>query len=419
MASRRSLVLEAVEITHINGSRLPQPISGNAVFHLRPRFRFTVDFSILPGFLRVAPGVPCQIRTTTGIETEGWLSYSLNDVFHQTIKMRVSFVLKETPFTVVPADTAIRRVEFGVLNCCRFHDTDKVVTRRGTTHVLGAATNRIRDFRIDITERLATRARTPDDYAITHTGVLRHDNGKPFSGAEADNVLRRLRAYLSFLRGASCSLAPVRAVLADGEKTGFWWGAPYVEPHQNRDTWLLENSSRAVSSLLPEFDRLCGDWGETLPTIVDWYINANRSAMHVALVLAQAALEALGHKLVGESDKRKAGNNAEKLLRFMLVGLNVDVDIPGTCNALRAFSSQHVRTVKRGWREPYAGDGPEILVQLRNDLVHHKGRFPRFSGDVQQEAMRLSRGYVEVVLLKRLGFSGWYFDRLRGTTSVL
>ena len=419
MASRRSLVLEAVEITHINGSRLPQPISGNAVFHLRPRFRFTVDFSILPGFLRVAPGEPCQIRTTTGIEAEGWLSYSLNDVFHQTIKMRVSFVLKETPFTVVPADTAIRRVEFGVLNCCRFHDTDKVVTRRGTTHFLGAATNRIRDFRIDITERLTTRTQTPEDYAITHTGVLQHENRKLFSVAEADDVLRRLRAYLSFLRGASCSLAPVRAVLSDGEKTGFWWGSPYVEPHQNRDTWLLENTSRAVSSLLPEFDRLCEEWGETLSTIIDWYINANRSATHVALVLAQTALEALSYKLVGETDENNARNNAEKLLRLMLEGLNIDVGIPDTCGALRAFSSRHVRTVKQGWRQPYEGDGPEILVQLRNDLVHHKGLFPGLSGDVQLEAVRLSRGYIEVVLLKRLGFSGWYFDRLHGNRTLL
>ena len=203
---------------------------------------------------------------------------------------------------MVLANTAIRRVDFGILNFRGFNgDGDKYVTRRGASHRLGSTEVRYRGFGLKITEHLSQwnetkRWKSTNGYAVTHDGVLQRSDRKSYSVAEAEEILRRLRAFLSFLRGAACGLAPVRAVVADGRKTVFRWGTTNVDTGRlGDDTWLLPVDGGAViAGLLPEFDRLCDDpnWGEGLFAVVDWYINANNSAAHVALVLAQAALEA-------------------------------------------------------------------------------------------------------------------------------
>ena len=103
-------------------------------------------------------------------------------------------------------------------------------------------------------------------------------------------------------------------------------------------------------------------------------------------------------------------------MRRALAALRIDANIPDTCGGLQGFSRQYI---KQKMGNGYVGDGPEVVVELRNDLVHNEKKYPNPSGDVQLEAMRLSRGYIEVMLLKKLGFSGQYFDRLQKTNSTL
>ena len=97
MASRQSLVLGAVLVTHMNGSQLPQPVWGRPVFHLRPRFRFSVDLDGVLHWFLPGPGTPCRIRTDSGIEAEGLLIYSLTSVFDPSRVVKASFILKESP----------------------------------------------------------------------------------------------------------------------------------------------------------------------------------------------------------------------------------------------------------------------------------------------------------------------------------
>ncbi len=442
MASRRNITLEPVEVTHINGSELPQPVRGRSVLQLRPRFRFTLEFD---GFFAQAlprGDGPCRIKTATGIEADVVFNYSLNDVFTSPASVKVSAILSESPYTVMRPETQIGRADFSLVNFCRiFGGKARHVTRNRTSYFLGSIEIEYRDFILSITECLdfskeQARLRAIDGYGITHTGVLRRGDKVTYSVADAQEFLRKLRVFLSFLRGAGCGVAPVWAVVAGRRRTLLRWGAQYtVSARQGNDSWLaIPGGGDVVSCLLPDFFDLCDDWGDSLFSVVDWYLQANSSAAHVALVLAQASLETLAQQLVGSmpvgdalrrltpqelginKNQPRRGKSVigdvatvEGLLRLTLRELDIDTRIPKNCLGLQGLSRQHISAARK---QRHIGDGPEALVQLRNDLVHSQPKYPRPSGTVQLNAMYLSRRYIEAILLKKLGFTGRYFDRV-------
>ena len=153
-----------------------------------------------------------------------------------------------------------------------------------------------------------------------------------------------------------------------------------------------------IANLFPEFDRICEDpeWDDFLYVAIDFYTNANRSAVHVALVLAQAALEVLSQKILSKEELRKTENNAKRRLQYLLDAIEIERATPPALASLRHYSD----------------DGPTVLVRLRSELVAHVKRYPQVSADVQVQAMFLSRWYIEAILLKQLGYSGEYFDRV-------
>ena len=351
-----------------------------------------------------------RIRTTTGVEATGFVNVSL----YRAPLVRVSFILGLAPHTTVSQGTPIDRLEFDVINFPRGFggNADKYVLRRGTGIRRGGSIVHFRDFTIRITERLSEPWRSrknPDGYSLTHTGVLRRKDRKPLAVSDAEKVLRRFRSFLSFLRGVQCGIAPVRAIVG-GQKTAFRWGSNHVVPEPaNRENWLPTHGGAAIA-LFPEFDRFCEDpgWGETLIIAVDLYTNASTSAGHVALVLAQAALETLSHKILNSAEWAKSKRDAPRRIRFLLARFGIDPGIPKELPDLESFSSSN------GGR-----DGPAILVYLRNAMIHRSGEFHQAGIEVQIQAMRLAQWYVEMALLKRLGFSGRYFDRIRNEHSDL
>ena len=79
--------------------------------------------------------------------------------------------------------------------------------------------------------------------------------------------------------------------------------------------------------------------------------------------------------------------------------LGLDPSIPGNCNELLKFP--------KTWAH-----GPHAIVELRNDLVHPKPNLGYISPYVHHEAWNLGQWYVEMILLKKLGYEGSYVNRL-------
>ena len=234
-------------------------------------------------------------------------------------------------------------------------------------------------------------------------------DGKPYSVSDAEDILHRLRVYLSFVRGKFCGFAPVVAIYKSNRESAFRWGATYVHPWQpGRETWLaLITGGDVLTKLLPEFFGLYDDlnWKDTVSMAVDWQVNGNNSAAHVATILYQAALEAISSKISNKME-------TTEWLRSSIKQLGIDANIPYAYSSLRNFSDVDIRTKKANSKNPYIGDGPEAIVQIRNDLVHSGKNFPTPSMELQIEAMQLSRWYIEIMLLKQLRYTGKYFDRI-------
>ena len=51
-----------------------------------------------------------------------------------------------------------------------------------------------------------------DGYFVTHAGVIQYCDGNPLSVAEAEHIIRGLRALLSFARGSACGITLVKAI---------------------------------------------------------------------------------------------------------------------------------------------------------------------------------------------------------------
>ena len=51
----------------------------------------------------------------------------------------------------------------------------------------------------------------------------------------------------------------------------------------------MNNGGDVIAELLGPFDKLWEDWGETLGSVIDWYINAATSPAQVGIILTQAA----------------------------------------------------------------------------------------------------------------------------------
>lgn len=400
MAARKHLVLENIELTHIDGWPLPGGVPGKAIVRFQPRLRFSLDFDRFPPLWHLEGGKVYRIRTGTGVEADGYFQeYPLPGVADEPVS-NASFALRKAPHIVISPAAKIKKLDFRMVNFPRFLGKDTKVARRktGVFH-FGAATGRFRGFRFDITERVGRTGDPPrrplQGYALTHNGVLRREDGKTFSVEEAQENMRRLRAFLSFLRGWMCTLIPIRAVTGNGN-AAFWWGVHYVEPEKpGGENWFSPaHGSEIIANLLGPFDELWEQWGKALLLVIDLYVNAAAASAHVAVILTQAAWETLGYQIVGR------GRGAESRLSRTLKKLGIDASLPSECPTLQSAFPKH--------------KGPAVLTKIRDDLVHPEEKCPpNLSTMAHFEARNLGLWYVEMILLKQLGFSGQYHDRIQ------
>ena len=267
-----------------------------------------------------------------------------------------------------------------------------------TRRRLGVAEMKHGDLWIKITEdsSLSENNQEYGGYAVTHTGCIQRCGGGTFCVEEAEYILRGLRALLSFARGSACGLTLVKAVGQGGAEMILEWGTTYTKAWTGRDdTWLpRRDGGDSLSKLFPGFWNLYNDpnWKDTLLTVIDWYINSKDGPFHVGVVLIQAALESLCHKISGGGgDKRTATDKA-----FKAIGLCKK--IPPSCESLEKSSKD--------------SDGPRAIVDIRNSLVHPK-KEDGISAEAEMEALRLGQWYVELLLLRQLNYRGRYMNRLK------
>ena len=407
-------VVDKVTVTHIDDIPLPQPLIARAIFEFYPKIQFFLKFDhFIASYINKTTNDVIKIKIENGIELEGFIQYSLNDLFHAQDVIEVKFHMQFGPLTVIHQSKQIKSLKFGVINFTQFlGKPGKIIRSRKEIRRIGVLEAIWDGFEININEQsdFSENKLTKgygDSYFVSHEGTIKRSDGAMLSVSDAETILYRLRGFFSFTRGRACALAPVTAVNRDDTEECFRWGTTYVISWmRGNDTWLTKTTGGdALAQILSEFLDLYDrqNWKDVMPVVVDWYINGNDSAAHVAIILYQAALEALCLAITG------SGWSAGSSLRDSMSKLSVDKTIPSTFRYLRMFSQNQIMNKKSG---DYIGDGPEVLVQIRNDLIHGGKKYGPPSMQVQVEAMNLARWYIEVLLLKQLGYTGNYFNRI-------
>jgi len=134
-----------------------------------------------------------------------------------------------------------------------------------------------------------------------------------------------------------------------------------------------------------------------LDRVLGWFVYSNEaSAADVSIILNQAVLELLTHMLVGPRSGQTGEWLANNLRRE-----GIDPVIPSSCRELTGLASQH--NLKHG---------PHVLVEIRNSMVHPNAILQPISIDAFHEAKELGLWYTELLLLRRVNYSGQYSPRL-------
>ena len=399
------IFLEDILITHINGHRLQEPCAARVVLRLSPTIMPLMESESFPiGILDDRMEMPFVVTVKNKCDVQ---------VVHSSLRMpgsangtaRGSLGIYKSPFTVIRSDARISSISFSVLNFPKFFgQKDKWIDSKR----LGATELVHNNLQISLTQAAnlsehEKHLNETDGYGVTHTGIIERCDRKTISVKEAEHILRGLRAFLSFARGAGCGLTLVKAAYPDGGQAFLEWGSSHTDPWRcGYDTWLptITDGGENLSQAFSGFWTLCShpSWKDVLFRTIDWYLNSKSGPFHVGIILIQAALESLCYKIVGPKKKGSTGEFLSKSIKKM----GFCTSIPSSCRNLDVFFHNCSRV---------GGDGLKAITELRNDLVHAKKTYGD-NAEAQIDALRLGQWYIELILLKQFDYHGRYRNRL-------
>jgi hypothetical protein len=178
------------------------------------------------------------------------------------------------------------------------------------------------------------------------------------------------------------------------------------------DVYYAEALKKAFAGFMHAWEREV--WREPLVYATQMYVEANGPVFaETSLVLTQAALELIAWVRIVEEEESQTEPEFNKLrasdrIRKLLEWLELDSAIPEQFAALR------LEAARLGWV-----DGPHAIDAMRNALVHPRQRERIENTDLYAriELHELSLWYVELALLRAIGFDGQYSSRLGSHTS--
>lgn len=233
--------------------------------------------------------------------------------------------------------------------------------------------------------------------------------------AAVERLGNRLFVLLSFLSGREVGVGPVCALDPSGEVVWAQWGPPRLRAGMAAAPWCPPHLvAQALPALADGLARLEDD--EALEAVLGRAIEMllfadSPEIVDARVITACAGLELLSWALLRRSgwldsdsvSRLKAGSAVRLLCRWA----GIDPRLPDGFDALEA---------RRRRLNQNEAAGPELLFGIRNDVVHPPRKLddPAWpSGDELVECWQLATWYLQLVLLRALGYEGAYWSRLR------
>jgi hypothetical protein len=330
-------------------------------------------------------------------------------------------VINRAPF---PDTTSIYELHFFIANLPFFLGRERLWEERalleGGTHRcawVGRLVLEAPPWRLTLDTRsekeVRARLREEGGQEITHTAALRRQDKQPFSNADARDAVLACGHFLGLAAGRWA--VPLVPIGIDERGAIVWrdWNPPTSSPWSGAlrpfDDRHPESLGEAFTGFMQAWNNPI--WKQPLLYGIQMYVEANGPVYaETALVLAQAALELvswvrfveeLGQFTPQEFDRVE--NKASGRLRELLRWLNVDPVIPSELEEL----AQEAR--RQGW-----ADGPHAIDAMRNALIHpsKRARIDETDLNARIELHDLAIWYVELALLRVIGYKGAYLNRL-------
>ena len=390
------ITVENTEIVEIDGQSVDLPV--NVMFRLLPHPTVVIEVDKLPNLVHGKERF--EIALANGARLEA-MTRSFN--FGTG---RGTLIPARQPVNVLDTGVPLRLLHFSILNFPEFYGNQmKSNIDEGTYTAIPHTKIEASDWCVEVTGvqniwDLVKTLKRERGYGVTYNGVITRSDGADFTVEEVETLLTALRTFFSFARGTSCSLALVEGKGQYGRRSWIRWGAHHVAPWNNRQSWFRQHGGDDIlSELFPRFWCLFeseDEWKRTILRTIDWYLLSNESAIHVGIILTQAALERLSNQILRRrrSSRESTGEFIEKALQK----LNLESGIPSSCEELPK---------NQDWQT-----GPHALVDIRNDLVHPNVKLGDVSIYAHHDAWNLGQWYIEMMLLSKLGYQGWYVNRL-------
>lgn len=258
---------------------------------------------------------------------------------------------------------------------------------------------------------LILNAKATRGYAITWVGKLECQDGTVFDLDEARRFLGTLDYLFAFAFERWCS--PTLPVGLDqaGQPKCRVWGPAKVSPFYPSRGWFDPHHPGILADLLPRYAYLCTceERREWFNDAIYWFVESHRLPVHAetSIVLGQITLEMMGWAVLVEEHRQIQSKKFDKMnaadkLRSVLEHYSVPQETPKEL----PFLSQIDR------------DGPKSVTSIRNSIVHrhrknrNRSKKKGVTGDALNECVTLLAWYIEVAMLRELGYSGNYSNRL-------
>jgi hypothetical protein len=330
-----------------------------------------------------------------------------------------------TPLQVHPPSNSLTMAVFHLFNWPQVFDPESYAPRIGTGRHFGAdESGSIRleydNWIITVTELentagLVKKLEEKGGYAITHVGRIARSSGQPFTTKELNELLECIGYFFSLVLGRWNRPSLTVGFDSVGSRVFEHWGMLQITAghYVKGDSFFDTGHASIFNALFPSFWQLWNAplWHDTLKKAIYWYVGANNVGFGVnvdsALLFTQAALELLAwtycvmdKKAVSEKAfAPRGGLTASDKLTLLTTLMEIPSNIPLQLKSLSAGPNQK-------W-----SNSMHVITDLRNGLVHPK-ETKGISDNTYYEAWRLSLWYLDLILLRLLGYQGKYFNRL-------
>jgi hypothetical protein len=239
--------------------------------------------------------------------------------------------------------------------------------------------------------------------------VVEATPASPPSAADVDELTRRLFILLSFVASREVGVGPVCGLTEAGEVIWASWGSPRLRPGRPGVRWCppLPAITEGFARLSEEDEAMAVVVGRAIEHLL---AGDGNEALDVRVPVACAGIEMLGWAILqrhGWADKDVLEKmSAAAMARLLLRWAGVPATIPDGFDALAARRDSRHR----------GGGGPEVLLGVRNKLVHPPNRLdnPEWPNSEElAECWQLANWLLELVVLRVLRYEGQYWSRLR------